>query len=146
MQAHPTAADLVAALVEVLAAEERARHEARVAVGRQARILHELRALGLPASTVAHRIAAAQGRALSLADRLRLAGRLRKLAWRRGTSGPAEVTEAHGQPVSVAASSDWAITPEPAASRTRRAQQRRLAVPAPEARCSRRVSWVAARW
>ncbi len=101
---------LIAELVGALIAEERARQAVRAALREQGRLLHSLRAAGLPAGAVAHRVAAVRGIALPVRDRLRLAERLRKRAW-RGTHRPVDLTGAHGQPSAADPRSDRAITP-----------------------------------
>jgi len=105
------AADHLAQLAQALLDEERARAEVRSAVHRQAVALRELRALGLPASTVAYRVAHARGLVLALPDRLRLAARLRKRAW-RGTRCPDEVALSHGPALRTAPPCDRALPPE----------------------------------
>ena len=102
---------LVDRLVLALRAEEQTRSALRDALREQGRILRELRATGLPATTVAHRIAAARGIALPVHDRLRLAERLRKRAW-RGTHRPVDLAGPHGQPSATDPRSDRAITPD----------------------------------
>jgi len=106
-----TAADHLADLVQALLAEEKARGEVRAAVHRQAVALGELRRRGQPTSVVAHRVATARGLILALPDRLRLAARLRKRAW-RGTRCPREVVTSHGPAPSSIAPSDRALTPD----------------------------------
>ena len=106
-----TAADHLADLVQALLAEEKARGEVRAAVHRQAVALGELRRRGQPTSVVAHRVATARGLILALPDRLRLAARLRKRAW-RGTRWPREVVTSHGPAPSSIAPSDRALTPD----------------------------------
>jgi len=106
-----TATDHLADLVQALLAEEKARGEVREAVHRQALALRELRQLGMPASTVAHRVAHARGLVLALPDRLRLAERLRKRRW-RGTRCPDEVVVSHGPGVVAAPPCDRALQPE----------------------------------
>jgi hypothetical protein len=102
---------LIERLVLALRAEEQTRSALRDALREQGRILRELRATGLPATTVAHRIAAARGIVLPVRDRLRLAERLRKRAW-RGTGRPTDLAGAHGQPSAEDPRSDRAITPD----------------------------------
>jgi len=104
------AADLLAALAEALLDEERARGQVRSALARQADILRQLRVLGLPDSTVAHRVASAQGITLPLAERLRMAERLRKRRSRR-TGRPVDLAGADGLTPSATSSLSWAITP-----------------------------------
>ena len=103
-------AALLDGLAQALLDEERARSSVREAMCRQADLLRQLRNLGLPATRVAHRVAAAGGTALPLADRLRLAARLRKRAW-RGTTRPADLARAGGLPAIPASPSDRAMTP-----------------------------------
>jgi hypothetical protein len=107
---HPGHRELIAALVEALRDEERARREFRASLRRQAALLGQLSSLGLPTSTVVHRVARAQGLTLGLRERLRLAERFRKRRW-RGTRCPADLGAAHGQSPSAASRSDWAIAP-----------------------------------
>ncbi len=104
-------AALVADLVKALLDEEAARREVRATLGRQAALLGELRGLGLPATRVAHRVAATRGLVLSLSDRLRLAGRLRKRA-QRATACRADLAGAHGQTDPAVSPSEWALTPD----------------------------------
>jgi len=98
------AAALLDSLAHALLDEVRARGEVRAALARQAQFLRQLRDLGLPATRVAQRVAASRGVALGLADRLRLARRLRKRA-ERETSRRADLAGAHGR--SGAAASPW---------------------------------------
>lgn len=91
-------------LAQALLDEEQARAEVRAALARQADLLGQLRGAGLPATRVAHRLAASRGVALGLADRLRLARRLRKRA-ERETSRRADLAGAHG--LSGSATSPW---------------------------------------
>lgn len=103
-------ASLLDALAQALLGEERARAEVRAALARQADLLRQLRGLGLPATRVAHRVAASWGVSLSVSDRLRLARRLRKRA-ERETSRRADLAGAHGLAPSPTSSWSWAITP-----------------------------------
>ncbi len=102
--------DLIADLVQALRAEESAREELRSARRRQAAALRELRALGIPSSRVAHRVAAARGLVLAFDERHRLAERLRKRRW-RGTRCPDDLVSSHGQSSSAASRLDRALPP-----------------------------------
>lgn len=104
------AASLLDALTEALLAEERARGEVRTALAHQAELLRHLRALGLPATRVAHRVAASQGVALPIGDRQRFARRLRKRA-ERETARRAGMAGFHGLTASPTSSWSWAISP-----------------------------------
>jgi hypothetical protein len=104
-------ASLLEQLVRSLLTEEQTRSALRNALREQGRILRELRATGLPTTTVAHRISAARGIVLPVRDRLRLAERLRKRAW-RGTHRPVDLASAHGQVLTVDPRSDRALTPD----------------------------------
>jgi len=101
---------LVDRLVRVLLAEEEARRAVREALREQAELLRELRAAGLPASRVAQRVALARGIVLPVRDRLRLAERLRKRAW-RGTHRPRDLAAAHGLALAADSHSEGAIKP-----------------------------------
>ncbi len=103
-------AALVDRLVAALFGEEEARRAVGDALREQARLLRELRAVGLPASRVAQRVALARGLVLPIEDRLRLAERLRKRAW-RGTRRPADLALPHGQTASADSRSERAIMP-----------------------------------
>jgi hypothetical protein len=103
--------DPLAALVEALLAEDGARREVRGALREQARLLRELRALGLPTTIVAHRVAVARGIALPIEERVRLANRLRKRAW-RGTRGPTDLPGLDGLTPIAASPSDRALPPQ----------------------------------
>lgn len=102
--------DLLEALAHSLLDEERARGEVRAALTRQADLLRQLRARGLPATWVAHRVAASRGASLQVSDRLRLARRLRKRA-ERETSRRADLVGSHGLTPSPTSSWSWAISP-----------------------------------
>jgi hypothetical protein len=106
----PTAATaLVDRLVAALLDEEQGRRAVHEALTEQGSLLRELRAAGVPATRVAHRILAARGVALPVRDRLRLAERLRKRAWR--TLRPVDLAASHGQPRLAGPRSDRALTP-----------------------------------
>lgn len=87
--------DLIAGLWQALQAEDSAAAAARAARGTQAKLLGELRALGVPTTRAVHRLAALGHLALPVGERLRLAERLRKRA-RRGTGRPELPLGAHG--------------------------------------------------
>lgn len=90
------------ALAASMHAEEEARTALRHAMADQARLLAELRRMGVPTTAVAHRLSAAQGVALQIADRLRLARCLRKRAQRetrrRAELGPIPGSRAVARP------------------------------------------------
>jgi len=105
------AAALLDALAVALLAEEHARGEVRAALAQQADLLRQLRALGLPATRVAHRVAASRGISLPISDRQRLARRLRKRA-ERETARRADLAGSHGLTPSATSSWSWALTPQ----------------------------------
>jgi hypothetical protein len=82
--------DLIADLALALADEEEARCSLRTAQARQAELLRALRTASVSFGVIAHRVTRAQGAALPVSDRLRLAERLRKRAarTRSGDGGP----------------------------------------------------------
>jgi hypothetical protein len=101
---------LIERLVRALRAEEAARRLVAAVVRRQARLLRDLGDLGMPASTVAHRVAAAQGISLPLDERLRFGARLRKRRW-RGTRGPGDLRGPHRHLRPAASPCDRALPP-----------------------------------
>ncbi len=108
---HPKHRELVAALLEVLVGEERARGEVRKALHRQAALLAELRSLGLPTTRVAHRLAFARGVPLSIGERLRLARRLRKRALRETRRPPILAASSGLPPLPTSPLDHRALTP-----------------------------------
>lgn len=74
--------DMIAELVLALLDEESAREKAGDARAKQAELLRSLRDHGLRLTAVAHRVSRARGWLLPVADRIRLAERLRKRAAR----------------------------------------------------------------
>jgi hypothetical protein len=105
-----TASALLDSLAHALLDEERARAMVRDARRRQAGLLQQLRRLGQPATRVAHALGAARGEALSVADRQRVARRLRKRAARE-TARLADLPSTHGHLTPPAPPSDRALPP-----------------------------------
>lgn len=102
--------ELVAKLAQALLEEEGARKAVREALRCQALLLGQLRREGVTTTTIAHRLAAARGMALPVADRIRLARRLRKRA-ERETARRAEEMCPSGQTASATSTSAWAFPP-----------------------------------
>jgi hypothetical protein len=102
---RPDVAALVEKLVRALRAEDVARAGVRSAVAEQARLIGELRALGLPSTRIAHRVASANGTVLSVEARKRFAARLRQRL-SRVTRGHGDLTAPHGQSPSADARSE----------------------------------------
>jgi hypothetical protein len=99
------------ALAAAMRAEEEARTAVRHAMADQARLLAQLRILGVPATAVAHRLGTARGVALPIQERLRLARRMRKRA-QRETRRRAELGRLPGSPaVAGSPSSRRALMP-----------------------------------
>ena len=105
------AADHLTELAQALLDEERARDEVRAVLNRQADLLRLLRSEGMTLPEVAHRVVRARGLVLPIAERLRLAERLRKRVSRR-TTRPPNLAGSHGLPPTSIAPSDRALTPD----------------------------------
>jgi len=105
------ATDHLAELAQALRDEERARDEVRAVLNRQADLLRLLRSEGMTLPEVAHRVVRARGLVLPIAERLRLAERLRKRVSRR-TTRPPNLAGSHGPAPSSIAPSDRALTPD----------------------------------
>lgn len=98
------------ALAAAMRAEEDARSAVRSAMADQARLLAELRELGLPTTRVVHRVAADRGLILPVADRLRFAECLRRRA-QRTTERRADSSAPHRHHGIASSSSPWAMEP-----------------------------------
>lgn len=98
------------ALAAAMRAEEDARSAVRSAMADQARLLAELRELGLPTTRVVHRVAADRGLILPVADRLRFAECLRRRA-QRTTERRADSSAPHRHHGIASSSSPRAMEP-----------------------------------
>jgi hypothetical protein len=106
-----SAAGLVDRLVAALLEEEEARRAVRDALREQAELLRELRAAGLPASRVAHRVALARGLVLKIEERQRFAARLRQRL-SRVTRRHGDLAGPHGLGPTAGSGFGRAIMPE----------------------------------
>jgi len=107
---YPKQADLVADLAAAQDDERQGRAQIRAAIRRQAELLRQLQAAGLPVTWVVHRLGAARGEALSPRDRQRIACRLRKRA-ERETQRRVDLSGSYGLQSVATPSSDRVLPP-----------------------------------